>query len=532
MSHSPEQQAPQQSHFQFQMWDKYLNVLNGSWSLDPPASPDLAEEQPLSWSRQVHTLNQTWHVPSTLELPVPASFKGRLLFPFKKFILRVMQPAIDKIVAQQNEFHAKVVQTFNSLEAQRQFNARTVATLNGLVELTDAELQRLRAEVSQHLQRFQAQFDAFQAHLNRAQAQFDAFQAHLNSAQAQFDAFQAHLNSAQAQFDAFQAQFDTFQTHLNTVQAHINTLQSHLDNRLEQIEPRIDAFEMMVWTFDRRKEALEIEQVLFNQKLEQLFSILRKPATEVAQEEIASLPSPERQEDYEYFLFQNIHRGSERVVKNWLRGYVQYFEQGAPVIDIGCGRGEFLEILQEHQIEAYGIDPNQMMVRYCTEKGLRAQEADVFAHLETLSDNSLGGIFAAHIVEHLPPRALQRFLQLCFDKLQHHKYLVLETPNPRSLYMLSQIFYQDLSHEKPLDPNALYYLMKTVGFEEIHYECKNPYPQGVSQEQLLQKLDLAQITDGTIQKQIDILNRNIGQLNNFLYGYLNYAMVARKIKLF
>ncbi len=211
MSSSPEQQAPQLSHFQFQMWDKYLTVLNAIWNLDPPASSDSPEEQPLSWSRQVHALNQTWHVPSTLELPPPSSFKGKILFPFKKFILRLIQPAIDKIVAQQNEFHAKVVQTFNSLEAQRQFNARTVATLNGLVDLTNAELQRLRDEVSQHLQRFQAQLDMFQA-----------------------------------QFDRIQAQFDTFQTHLNTVQSYMDTLQSHLDNRLEQIEPRIDAFEMMV----------------------------------------------------------------------------------------------------------------------------------------------------------------------------------------------------------------------------------------------------------------------------------------------
>lgn len=490
MSSSPEQQAPQLSHFQFQMWDKYLTVLNAIWNLDPPASSDSLEEQPLSWSRQVHALNQTWHVPSTLELPPPSSFKGKILFPFKKLLLRLIQPALDKIVTQQNEFHAKVVQTFNSLEAQRQFNARTVATLNGLVDLTNAELQRLRDEVSQHLQRFQAQFDMFQA------------------------------------------QFDTFQAHLNTVQAHIDTLQSHLDNRLEQIEPRIDAFEMMVWTFDRRKEALEIEQVLFNQKLEQLYSLLRKPAAEVTQEQAASLPSSERQEDYHYFLFQNVHRGNERVVKNWLKDYVPYFEQCAPVLDIGCGRGEFLEVLREHRIEAYGIDSNQIMVRYCREKALQAQEANILDHLESLSDNSLGGIFAAHVVEHLPPRELQRFLQLCFDKLQYHKYLVLETPNPRSLYMLSQIFYQDLSHQRPLDPNAVYSMLTAVGFQDIQTEGKAPFPQGDFHGQRLQKLELTPISNNALHSQLEILNEDIEQLNELIYGYLNYAMAAKKIKMF
>ncbi len=533
MSDMEKQQTPAQSHFQFQMWDTYLNVLNRIWNLDAAAGSDTAQEistqsaapetPPLTWSQSVRNINQQWHVPSTCLLPAPTSLTGKLLQPFKKFILRAVQPSIDEIIRQQNEFNAKVVQTFNTLQAQQEFNSKVVQTFNGFVDLINSELERLRADVSQHLQQFQAQLDAFQA-------QLDAFQAQLDAFQTQFDTFQTQFDVYQTQFDTFQTQFDTFQTQFDTFQTHLNLIQSHIENRLEQIEPRIDGFELMVWTYDRRKEALEIEQILLNQKLETLFSLIRPEEHQTVRPTVSELPAAERQGDYSYFLFENVHRGTEPVVKEWLTDYVTYFEGCAPVLDVGCGRGEFLEILREHQIEAYGIDMNQLMVKYCQEKGLNVLEADVFAHLESLPDNSLGGIFAAHLVEHLSPNALQKFFQRCYDKLQPHKYVIAETPNPRSLYMLSQVFYQDFSHQRPLDPNALNHLVRTLGFDEVDSVGRNKFPQKNSGEQLLQLLDETQIRDEAVRSQIAMLNNNIRQLNNLVYGYLNYAIIAKKVR--
>lgn len=494
MRNSTEQQAPKRTHFQFQMWDKYLNILNTTWNLDPPSlsgseeevsERSAGDEQPLSWSQQVHNLNQTWHIPPTLELPAPSSFMGKLLFPLKKFILRSIQPAIDKMMMQQNEFNAKIVQTFNSLEAQRQFNSRIVTTLNGLVELSNSELERLRDEVSQHLQHFQSQFDAFQS-----------------------------------QFDTFQSQFDAFQSHLDT-------LQSHIDNRLEQIEPHLDAFELMIWTFDRRKEALEIEQILLSQKLQHLLAIIRPETPHLSESQIRELPAPERQQDYEYFVFENLHRGDERAIKQRMEEYVRYFKSCSHVLDIGCARGEFLELLKEHDIEGYGIDPNQLMVQYCQKKGLPVEEADALSHLNSLSDDSLDGIFVAHLVEHFTLHDLQRLLQQCFEKLSHHKYFIIETPNPRSLYTLSQHFYKDLSHDKPLHPDALQYLVKAAGFQEVRIEYKNPF----SPEKSLQELDVTGISDETLRSQMGKINRNIRQLNELVFGSLDYAIIAKKVNM-
>ncbi len=141
--------------------------------------------------------------------------------------------------------------------------------------------------------------------------------------------------------------------------------------------------------------------------------------------------------------------------------------------------GRISEVLQDHRIEAYGIDSNQMMIHYCTEKGLQAQEADVLAHLERY-DNSLGGIFAAHVVEHLPPRELQRFLQLCFDKLQYHKYLVLETPESRHFTCCRRFFTRICPIKDRLIRMRYIPCSQPLGFADIQTEGKAPFLRVIS----------------------------------------------------
>ena len=240
------------------------------------------------------------------------------------------------------------------------------------------------------------------------------------------------------------------------------------------------------------------------------------------------LPAKERQEDYTYVVFENIHRGDEQTIKTRMQGYLSYFEHCSNVLDIGCARGEFLELLKEHHIQGYGIDVNHTMVEYCQKKGLEAKKADAISHLQSLPSNSLDGIFLVHLVEHFSIHDLHVLLQLCFDKLQQHHYLVIETPNPRSLYAFSQYFYKDLSHDKPLHPEALQHLVKTVGFQQVQIEDKHPFPAKTS----LQELDVTRVSDETLRSQLEKINQNIRQLNTLIYGYLDYAVIAKKVKLF
>lgn len=307
----------------------------------------------------------------------------------------------------------------------------------------------------------------------------------------------------------------------------INSLVELVDSELET---RIDELRTMIWTFDCRKEALEIDEILLNQKLEQVLSLLRDQKQNIARELERDLPAPERQDDYKYVLFENRYRGDETAITERQKEYLPYFQNCSNVLDIGCGRGEFLELLQEHNITGYGVDMNQTMVHYCRKKKLNVEVADAFSHLQSLEDKSLDGIFTAQTVEHCSPRQLHQLLQLCFDKLQPQKYLVIETQNPISLYALAH-FYRDLSHEKPIHPDALEFLVKTVGFQETRIEYKVPFPE----EQMLQEIKGIDSRNGvneTLQANLETLNNNIRQLNSLLYGYLDYAVIARKIRIF
>ena len=148
------------------------------------------------------------------------------------------------------------------------------------------------------------------------------------------------------------------------------------------------------------------------------------PATVAAQPAAAALP--------DYFAFESRMRGSVDAIRGRQRRYVEDFREAAPVLDVGCGRGELLQLLREVGVEARGIDADADMVAYARGEGLDVEQADLVEHLEGLPDGSLGGIFMGQVVEHLPPGVLVRALELAAAKLRGGGLLVAETINPVS----------------------------------------------------------------------------------------------------
>lgn len=225
--------------------------------------------------------------------------------------------------------------------------------------------------------------------------------------------------------------------------------------------------------------------------------------------------------DYDYFRFEDCYRPPE-VVREAQRVYLPFFEGRNNVLDLGCGKGEFLEMLREEGIEAYGVDLNEPMVKACEEKGLAVLRADALEHLAGLPDESLGGLFAAHLVEHLSPRALLHLTQLALAKLQPEAHLIFETPNPLCVWALVNYFYLDLSHVKPIHPQALCFLLQMQGFHDIEVRYLHPVPE---QTRLS---PLPEAVDSSWQEAIELLNQNIARLNDLLYGFNDYAVIARK----
>jgi SAM-dependent methyltransferase len=223
---------------------------------------------------------------------------------------------------------------------------------------------------------------------------------------------------------------------------------------------------------------------------------------------------------FDYFGFEERFRGSETGIKERQSVYVEYFKGSEPVLDMGCGRGEFLELLREAGIKAQGVDIDLDMVLLCQEKELDVMRADAYAYLESLPDESLGGLFAAQVVEHLDPSQVIELVNLCHRKLQSGGILIFETPNPACLIIFARNFYTDFSHIRPVHPEAMKFLFESAGFQNVQAKFSSPVEPSMR---------IPPLSDVAVSAQtVEEFNTGIERLNNLLYGFQDYAVIGRK----
>jgi len=237
-----------------------------------------------------------------------------------------------------------------------------------------------------------------------------------------------------------------------------------------------------------------------------------------------SIPAPSTpKETTNYFLFENRFRGSREDITQRQLAFLPYFDKCSRVLDIGCGRGEFLEILKDHDIGGIGVDSDPDMVAYCRSRQLEVEHSDAIAYLETLADNSLDGIFIDQVVEHLEPDYLIRLLALCHQKMKFGYYIVVETVNLLSFVSFVN-FYIDMTHKRPVHPETLQYLFSASGFRE----CEMKFFSPVSDEGRLKRSVGAADMNADERKNVDVYNHNVEMLNDLLYGAQDYAVVGKK----
>ena len=159
-------------------------------------------------------------------------------------------------------------------------------------------------------------------------------------------------------------------------------------------------------------------------------------------------------------------RGPEELIRERQQQYVPLFAGRSRVLDVGCGRGEFLGLLRESGIDAVGIDLDADMIAHCRSLGHQVVRVDALAHLRSVGPGTLGGIFCAQVLEHLPPGDVVALVSHAARTLRPGGVLVLETVNPRSFAALSS-FFLDLTHVRPYESLTIEYLMAASGFVEF-----------------------------------------------------------------
>jgi O-antigen chain-terminating methyltransferase len=223
-------------------------------------------------------------------------------------------------------------------------------------------------------------------------------------------------------------------------------------------------------------------------------------------------------DSYKYVAFEDQFRGSQQAIRERLLAYVPLFEGASDVLDIGCGRGEFLDLLRERGIRARGIDLNDEMAAVSRERGLQAVSGDALAYLTSLDDGSLGGVFAAQVVEHLEPDYLMRFLDVAHHKLRPGSKIVLETINPACWFAFFSSYIRDITHVRALHPDTLQYLLRASGFQRVAVRYSAPYPD----ESKLQR------AHGTSDLEA-VFNDNVTKLNALLFTHLDYAAIGERM---
>ena len=225
-------------------------------------------------------------------------------------------------------------------------------------------------------------------------------------------------------------------------------------------------------------------------------------------------------ESHTYVGFEDQFRGSPEDIRERLSEYVPLFQGARDVLDIGCGRGEFLALLRREGVTSRGIDINGAMVDVCRDQGLDATEADALSYIKALPDASLGGLFAAQVIEHLEPCYLMGLLESSFEKLRPGSLIVLETINPACWFAFFESYIRDLTHVRPIHPDTLKYLLTASGFQHVDIRYRVPYPEHEKLQPIAPQPSLGDV--------VDTLNANVERINRLLFTWLDYAAVGRR----
>lgn len=222
-------------------------------------------------------------------------------------------------------------------------------------------------------------------------------------------------------------------------------------------------------------------------------------------------------------LFTEVERGSRAEVMGKLEQYMPLFRDAWPVVDLGCGRGEFLELAARHGLKAHGVDTDTDSVRRCRDIDLDAREENLFDHLGELDAASVGGVFCSQVVEHLPPETIPVLMEQIARVLRPGGVALVETPNPASFATHVQSFWRDPTHIRPVPDAALAFAARSAGL----VVASTIYSSLPPETERLQPIS-ARPAGREARDLVRGVNGLVHQLNALLYGPQDYALVLTK----
>lgn len=292
-------------------------------------------------------------------------------------------------------------------------------------------------------------------------------------------------------------------------------LNSEISQRQQQLTTLSQDVQEKVGRLFQKQQQVSSELVLQNQRLTRVLQeIQKRPEASFAADQMQVFAQEQAHAlDAFYASFDEEFRGNREEIKERLRVYLPAIKnceigsETTPILDIGCGRGEWLELLKEEGLPAMGIDSNSILVLQCRERGLQVIEAELMSYLADVPDESVAAVTGFHIVEHLPIEILVAFLNETMRVLKPGGIVIFETPNPHNVLVGSCNFYFDPTHRNPLPSEVLQFLVESRGFERVEVLPLNPSDEA------------------PVAGDSELVER----FNQYFYGPMDYAVIGWKI---
>lgn len=436
-------------------------------------------------------VNINTYVRSDLPVISERKFVGRFIVFFKKFLRKILRWYINPIVEQQNKFNETVTLTINDLN-------NVLDTLIG--KLIEAENEKKSIYIE--IERLKQMISSEGIEIEKIKEDCCNKETKVKELKEDFD---REVQDLKEDFDKEVQELKERLENKDLEVKEIRELSSNNQNTLYQANDTI--------------KSILSENTLLSNRINRLDKrILSNVNQDYSIKSLSDNNTILDNNNFDYFLFEQRFRGSEQQIKDNQRSYLKYFAKGDTVLDIGCGRGEFIELLTENGIKAKGVDINEGFVENCKDKNLDVEKMDVVEYLESLKDETLNGIFISHVVEHLSFGELNYTIELCHKKLKQNGCIIIETPNTRTLAIFTNAFFVDPSHTKPVHPETLKFLLEGLGFRNIEL-LHNEYSKVNYSVPLL---------DGEQIKNLKDFNNGINVINDLLFGYQDYTIIARK----
>ena len=454
----------------------------------PPASFD---------DQQIHPLNKSWRIASEADIDLGSGWRRRL----RKLVWDLIGP----ILQRQERFNAVLVEHVNRNHPGTS-SSRT--SVSGVIAAFDNHLEALAAFHSRLIQYLQ-QITLYVDTKDRREAGQlrQGLAAALDSVT---DEFRMRLESALVSDHRMAADIESVR---NSTRQGFDDL-AH-KRSAEEIELRQSVALITAATHTMKRE------------LERLGGADPAPNDRVA----AGPPQPTGPDldAYKYVCFEDSFRGSREEIMAHQRPYLSYFDGASDVVDVGCGRGEFLSLLHEGGITARGVDANAEAVERCREHGLDATRADALEYLRGQADESISGLFSSQVVEHLEAAYLQRLLDEAHRALRPDSRIVLETLNPACWMAFFSAYVRDFTHRHPLHPETLSYLLRSSGFVDIEVVYRSPLPEAAK----LQRVEVDPTMRDTpvgaaVCELAEAFNQHADRLNGLMFAEQDYAAIGRR----